>query len=374
MFAERGTNLDEAIAAHPAGAGARARERLLHRQPGLGLLPAGPLSRRPARAEARGEPRQGRPGPLRAPGRRLPQERPRRTRPSRRGRSRSSWIPTAPPPAQVKKKIRTTRENQRRAKGGRPRPSRSSRLAGRCSWPAVAVRLRHRGSAPGAHPPSPRRRARALARIEQHRRSLQRPPLPGRHHASAAATGAAALRRAAAPGRARLAPLRGALALRHAGPDRGRRPESVTLWEVLDNRAYRRPRLARGQPPLARAGPGRRGPGRAARGPRAAAAGPDRRSSCWPPTRSARRSASTGRRRRAAHLVRSRQRPGPTGRVDRQEPGAGDVHADRRRAPPAGLRLETPDGALRCRVAYRDPKMNTGPRPRAADADCPGRR
>jgi hypothetical protein len=29
-------------------------------------------------------------------------------------------------------------------------------------------------------------------------------------------------------------------------------------------------------------------------------------------------------------------------------------------APPAGLKLETPDGALRVSVAYRDPKMNTG--------------
>jgi len=29
-------------------------------------------------------------------------------------------------------------------------------------------------------------------------------------------------------------------------------------------------------------------------------------------------------------------------------------------APPAGFRLETPDGALRVSVTYRDPKMNTG--------------
>ncbi|MGH7386663.1 MAG: hypothetical protein ACREKG_15905 [Candidatus Rokuibacteriota bacterium] len=29
-------------------------------------------------------------------------------------------------------------------------------------------------------------------------------------------------------------------------------------------------------------------------------------------------------------------------------------------APPAGLRLETPDGALRVTISYRDPRMNTG--------------
>ena len=29
-------------------------------------------------------------------------------------------------------------------------------------------------------------------------------------------------------------------------------------------------------------------------------------------------------------------------------------------APPAGLRLETPDGTLRVSVTYRDPRMNTG--------------
>ena len=28
--------------------------------------------------------------------------------------------------------------------------------------------------------------------------------------------------------------------------------------------------------------------------------------------------------------------------------------------PPAGLQLETPDGALQVRVTYRDPKMNSG--------------
>ena len=28
--------------------------------------------------------------------------------------------------------------------------------------------------------------------------------------------------------------------------------------------------------------------------------------------------------------------------------------------PPAGLQLETPDGALQVRVAYRNPQMNSG--------------
>ena len=45
MYAERGQNLDEAITAHRQGARARARERLLHRQSRLGVLPAGQYPR-----------------------------------------------------------------------------------------------------------------------------------------------------------------------------------------------------------------------------------------------------------------------------------------------------------------------------------------
>ena len=64
MYAEQGHNLTEAVRAHQERARPRAGERLLHRQPGLGLLPAGQVPRGAPRAAARGEPRQGRPGPL----------------------------------------------------------------------------------------------------------------------------------------------------------------------------------------------------------------------------------------------------------------------------------------------------------------------
>ena len=56
MYAERGQNLDEAVTLINKALGARARQRLLHRQPRLGLLPAGPLRGGAARAQARRRP------------------------------------------------------------------------------------------------------------------------------------------------------------------------------------------------------------------------------------------------------------------------------------------------------------------------------
>ena len=43
-------------------------------------------------------------------------------------------------------------------------------------------------------------------------------------------------------------------------------------------------------------------------------------------------------------------------------------------APPAGLRLETPDGSLRRHGGLPRPADEHGARPRAAEADCPGTR
>ena len=120
MYAEKGTNLDEAIELIKQGAGARARERLLHRQPRLGLLPAGPLSRGPARAEARGRPGQGRPGPLRAPGRRLPQER--LDEDAATAWEKSLQLDPAARPC-VKKKLDDLRAKMRRVQGERSKAS-----------------------------------------------------------------------------------------------------------------------------------------------------------------------------------------------------------------------------------------------------------
>jgi hypothetical protein len=43
-----------------------------------------------------------------------------------------------------------------------------------------------------------------------------------------------------------------------------------------------------------------------------------------------------------------------------QEPGARDLTPTPPNAPPAGVKLETPDGALRVSIAYRQPRMNSG--------------
>lgn len=136
-------------------------------------------------------------------------------------------------------------------------------------------------------------------------------------------------------------------------------PQSVTLWEVLDNRAYIAPAspeanrrwlgLALGGADLvallgARARP-LPDPSRVElvapdeTGPSIRLTGRDVEQRIWfdPESGQARQVEWTG-----------------------QNPARVTFHPTPPQAPPAGLRLETPDGALRVSVTYRDPKMNAG--------------
>jgi outer membrane lipoprotein-sorting protein len=136
-------------------------------------------------------------------------------------------------------------------------------------------------------------------------------------------------------------------------------PQSLTLWEVLDNRAYLAPAspdanrrwlgLALGGEDLvallgARARP-LPNPARVALlpadalGPSLQLSGRDVEQRIWfdPDTGQARQVEWTGK-----NPVRVTFTPTPPD------------------TPPAGVKLETPDGSLRVSVTYRDPKMNTG--------------
>jgi hypothetical protein len=136
-------------------------------------------------------------------------------------------------------------------------------------------------------------------------------------------------------------------------------PQSVTMWEVLDNRAYIAPAapeanrrwlgLALGGEDLvallsARARP-LADPTRVelvapdALGPSVRLTGRDVEQRIWfePESGQARQVEWTGK--NPARVTFTPTAP---------------------EAPPAGFRLETPDGALRVSIAYRDPRMNTG--------------
>jgi outer membrane lipoprotein-sorting protein len=242
----------------------------------------------------------------------------------------------------------------------RPRPSRSSglRLAGGL---LLAASLSACATAPPAPAPPPiAEEARAaLARIEQHRRSLvdfrsladitvRRGGRAQRLSGVMLLLGETSALRFEA-----LSPF-GMPVLIVAGDS-----QSFTLWEVLDNRAYLAPAspdanrrwlgLSLGGDDLVALLAARARPlpdptrvemvGPDETGPSVRLTGRDVEQRIWfdPASGQARQIEWTGK-----NPARVTFTPTPL------------------EAPPAGLRLETPDGALRVSVTYRDPEMNTG--------------
>ena len=241
-----------------------------------------------------------------------------------------------------------------------PRPSRSSRLRLAGGLLLVAS-LSACATAPPAPAPSPiAEEARAaLARIEQHRRALvdlrslaeitvRRGGRAQRLSGVMLLIGEPASLRFEA-----LSPF-GTPVLIVAGD-----PQSLTLWEVLDNRAYLAPAspeanrrwlgLALGGEDLVALLSGRARPlpdptgvelvAPDETGPSVRLTGRDVEQRIWfdPASGQARQVEWTGK-----NPARVTFTPAPPD------------------GPPAGLRLETPDGTLRVSVTYRDPKMNTG--------------
>ena len=242
----------------------------------------------------------------------------------------------------------------------RPRPSRSSRLR-LAGGLLLAVSLSACATAPPAPAPSPiAEEARAaLARIEQHRRSLV--DLRSLAEITVRRGGRAqrlsgVLLLLAEPASLRFEALSpfGTPVLIVAGD-----PQSLTLWEVLDNRAYLAPAspeanrrwlgLALGGEDLVALLSGRARPlpdptgvelvAPDETGPSVRLNGRDVEQRIWfdPASGQARQVEWTGK-----NPARVTFTPAPPD------------------GPPAGLRLETPDGTLRVSVTYRDPKMNTG--------------
>ena len=242
----------------------------------------------------------------------------------------------------------------------RPRPSRSNRLR-LAGGLLLAVSLSACATAPSAPAPSPiAEEARAaLARIEQHRRALvdlrslaeitvRRGGRAQRLSGVMLLIGEPASLRFEA-----LSPF-GTPVLIVAGD-----PQSLTLWEVLDNRAYLAPAspeanrrwlgLALGGEDLVALLSGRARPlpdptgvelvAPDETGPSVRLNGRDVEQRIWfdPASGQARQVEWTGK-----NPARVTFTPAPPD------------------GPPAGLRLETPDGTLRVSVTYRDPKMNTG--------------
>ena len=241
-----------------------------------------------------------------------------------------------------------------------PRPSRSSRLRLAGGLLLVAS-LSACATAPPAPAPAPideEARA-ALARVEQHRRSLvdlrslaeitvRRGGRAQRLSGVMLLIGEPASLRFEA-----LSPF-GTPVLIVAGD-----PQSLTLWEVLDNRAYLAPAspeanrrwlgLALGGEDLVALLSGRARPlpdptgvelvAPDETGPSVRLNGRDVEQRIWfdPASGQARQVEWTGK-----NPARVTFTPAPPD------------------GPPAGLRLETPDGTLRVSVTYRDPKMNTG--------------
>ena len=241
-----------------------------------------------------------------------------------------------------------------------PRPSRSSRLRLAGGLLLVAS-LSACATAPPAPAPAPIAEAAraALARIEQHRRSLvdlrslaeitvRRGGRAQRLSGVMLLIGEPASLRFEA-----LSPF-GTPVLIVAGD-----PQSLTLWEVLDNRAYLAPAspeanrrwlgLALGGEDLVALLSGRARPlpdptgvelvAPDETGPSVRLNGRDVEQRIWfdPASGQARQVEWTGK-----NPARVTFTPAPPD------------------GPPAGLRLETPDGTLRVSVTYRDPKMNTG--------------
>jgi outer membrane lipoprotein-sorting protein len=242
----------------------------------------------------------------------------------------------------------------------RPRPSRSSRLR-LAGGLLLAVSLSACTTAPPAPAPSPiAEEARAaLARIEQHRRALvdlrSLAEITVRRGGRAQRLSGVMLL-LAEPASLRFEALSpfGTSVLIVAGD-----PQSLTLWEVLDNRAYlapASPEANRRWLGLALAGEdlvallsGRARPlpdptgvelvAPDETGPSVRLNGRDVEQRIWfdPASGQARQVEWTGK-----NPARVTFTPAPPD------------------GPPAGLRLETPDGTLRVSVTYRDPKMNTG--------------
>jgi outer membrane lipoprotein-sorting protein len=242
----------------------------------------------------------------------------------------------------------------------RPRPSRSNRLRLAGGLLLAATLSACATAAPPPAPPPIAEEARAaLARIEQYRRSLvdlrSLADITVRRNGRAQRLSGVMLL-LGEPASLRFEALSpfGTPVLIVAGD-----PQSLTLWEVLDNRGYLAPAspdanrrwlgLSLGGEDLvallaARARP-LPDPTRAElvapdeTGPSLRLTGRDVEQRIWfdPASGQARQVEWTGK-----NPARVTFTPTPPD------------------APPAGLRLETPDGALRVTVTYRDPKMNTG--------------
>jgi outer membrane lipoprotein-sorting protein len=238
----------------------------------------------------------------------------------------------------------------------RPRPSRSSRL--RALLLAVVLGGCATAAPPAAPPPVSEEARAALARIEQYRRSLR--DLRSLTEITVRRGGrtqrlSGVLLLLAEPASLRFEALSpfGTPVLIVAGD-----PTSLTLWEVLDNRAYiapASPDANRRWLGLALAGPdlvallgGRVRPmpepatvellAADGIGPSLRLTGSDTEQRIWfdPDSGQARQVEWTGK-----NPARVTFTPSPPD------------------GPPAGLKLETPDGALQVSVVYRQPRMNT---------------
>jgi len=242
----------------------------------------------------------------------------------------------------------------------RPRPSRSSglRLAGGLLLAASLSACATVPPAPAPPPIAEEARA-ALARIEQHRRSLvdlrSLADITVRRGGRAQRlSGVMLLLSETSSLRFEALSPFGTPVLIVAGD-----PRSLTLWEVLDNRAYLAPAspdanrrwlgLALGGEDLVALLAARARPlpdptrvemvGPDETGPSVRLTGHDVEQRIWfdPASGQARQVEWTGK-----NPARVTFTPTPL------------------EAPPAGLRLATPDGTLRVSVTYRNPKMNTG--------------